>query len=68
VGIKLLLSEVKLQHPVTDTQPNMSSTTVAIIGAGIAGPLLAVFLKNKGYDPVLYERTESRATGGLSLA
>lgn len=45
----------------------MASTKVIVVGAGIAGPLLAVFLKQKGYDPVLYERTESVNTAGLSL-
>ena len=45
----------------------MSPTKVIVIGAGIAGPLLAVFLKHKGYDPVLYERTEKVSTAGLSL-
>ena len=46
----------------------MSPTRVAIIGAGIAGPVLAMLLKQKGYDPVLYERTESTTSAGLSLA
>ncbi|EKM53969.1 uncharacterized protein PHACADRAFT_145505 [Phanerochaete carnosa HHB-10118-sp] len=45
----------------------MAPTKVIIVGAGIAGPLLAVFLKQKGYDPVLYERTESVSNAGLSL-
>ena len=45
----------------------MSPTKVLVIGAGIAGPLLAVFLKRKGYDPVLCERTEHISTAGLSL-
>ena len=45
----------------------MPPTRVAIIGAGIAGPVLAMILKQKGYDPVLYERTESVNTAGLSL-
>ncbi|EJD02743.1 FAD/NAD-binding domain-containing protein [Fomitiporia mediterranea MF3/22] len=46
----------------------MPSTRVAIIGAGIAGPVLAMLLKQKGYDPVLYERTENITSTGLSLA
>ena len=40
---------------------------VAVIGAGIAGPVLALFLKSKGYDPVIYERTLTMTDGGLSL-
>lgn len=45
----------------------MVPTKVIVVGAGIAGPLLAVFLKRKGYDPVLCERTEVVSTAGLSL-
>ncbi|KAL5485407.1 hypothetical protein ACEPAI_8049 [Sanghuangporus weigelae] len=46
----------------------MALSEVAIIGAGIAGPVLAMLLKQKGYIPVLYERTEGTTSGGLSLA
>ncbi|KAL5523567.1 hypothetical protein ACEPAG_7740 [Sanghuangporus baumii] len=46
----------------------MALTEVAIIGAGIAGPVLAMLLKQKGYIPVLYERAECATSGGLSLA
>ena len=45
----------------------MPSTPVAIIGAGIAGPVLAMFLKQRGYDPVIYERMKEPWRGGLSL-
>lgn len=46
----------------------MAATRVAIVGAGIAGPVLAMLLKQKGYDPVIYERTENVTSAGLSLA
>lgn len=42
-------------------------TKVIISGAGIAGPVLAMFLKLKGYEPVVYERTEKISGLGLSL-
>lgn len=45
----------------------MAPTHVAIAGAGIAGPVLAMLLKQKGYNPVLYERTEYVTSAGLSL-
>jgi salicylate hydroxylase len=45
----------------------MSQTKVIVAGCGIAGPVLAIFLKLKGYHPVVYERVESEADGGLSL-
>lgn len=42
-------------------------TRVAVIGCGIAGPTLAMFLKKKGYDPVIYERLDDVPSAGLSL-
>ena len=45
-----------------------TSTRVAVIGCGIAGPVLAMFLKVKGYEPVIYERLKEPATAGLSLS
>lgn len=45
----------------------MSRTRVGVIGAGIAGPVAAMFLKQKGYDPVLYERLDSPSNAGLSI-
>ncbi|KZT70893.1 FAD/NAD(P)-binding domain-containing protein [Daedalea quercina L-15889] len=44
-----------------------SETKVIIAGAGIAGPILAIFLKLKGYDPIVYERVEALDDAGLSL-
>lgn len=44
-----------------------SRTKVIVAGAGIAGPILAVFLKLKGYDPVVYERTDAVGDAGQSL-
>ena len=46
----------------------MHSTRVGIIGAGVSGPIAAIFLKSKGYDPVIYERTDAPTDQGLSLA
>ena len=54
----------------TQTHPTMSSnspTKVIIVGAGIAGPVLALFLKAKGYAPVVFERTDGLTDAGLSL-
>ncbi|KZT70890.1 FAD/NAD(P)-binding domain-containing protein [Daedalea quercina L-15889] len=44
-----------------------TKTRVIIAGAGIAGPVLAIFLKAKGYDPIVYEKVEALADVGLSL-
>lgn len=45
----------------------MASTKVGVIGAGMAGPVLALFLKMKGYDPVICERTDSPSEAGLGI-
>lgn len=45
----------------------MPPTRVGVIGAGIAGPVAAMFLKQNGYNPVLYERLDSPSDHGLGL-
>jgi salicylate hydroxylase len=40
---------------------------IIIIGAGISGPVLATFLKLKGYDPVVYEKRDAVVDDGLCL-
>ncbi|KAG1791047.1 uncharacterized protein HD556DRAFT_1387296 [Suillus plorans] len=45
----------------------MANIRVIIVGAGIAGPVLAVFLKMKGYDPVIYERLPGPGEGGIAI-
>lgn len=42
-------------------------TKIIIAGAGIAGPVLAMLLKARGYEPVIYERSKERTDAGLSL-
>ncbi|KAG2143868.1 hypothetical protein BD769DRAFT_1625589 [Suillus cothurnatus] len=42
----------------------MANAKVIIVGAGIAGPVLAIFLKTRGYDPVIYERLPGPAESG----
>ena len=46
---------------------NMSPVRVGVIGGGIAGPVAAMFLKQKGYEPTIYERTESPSDAGLGI-
>ncbi|KIP01415.1 hypothetical protein PHLGIDRAFT_131270 [Phlebiopsis gigantea 11061_1 CR5-6] len=45
----------------------LCSVPVAVIGSGIAGPALAIFLKMRGYEPVIYERTSCPVEAGLCL-
>ena len=46
----------------------MAATKIIIAGGGIAGPVLGMLLKLKGYDPTIYERLEAPSDMGLSLA
>lgn len=64
----LLLLKPYIANLKSFSSSSMTATKVAIIGAGIAGPVLAMLLRQKGYDPVLYERSESVTSAGLSLA
>jgi salicylate hydroxylase len=43
------------------------SQTVLIIGCGIAGPVLALLLKQKGYSPVVFEKVKELGNAGASL-
>ena len=45
----------------------MHSTRVGIIGGGISGPVMAMFLKYKGYQPIIYERSMSVKDRGLGI-
>ncbi|PYH70922.1 FAD-dependent oxidoreductase [Aspergillus vadensis CBS 113365] len=45
----------------------MSSSAVLIIGCGIAGPVLAILLKRKGYNPIVFEKVQALGDAGASL-
>ena len=45
-----------------------ATTKVIIAGGGVAGPILGILLKLRGYDPVIYERLDAPSDMGLSLA
>ncbi|KIP01417.1 hypothetical protein PHLGIDRAFT_17213 [Phlebiopsis gigantea 11061_1 CR5-6] len=45
----------------------MEPTKVGVIGAGMAGPALALFLKAKGYSPIVYERNNKPSEAGLGI-
>ena len=55
--------KLQLSYP----QLMASKTKVIIAGAGIAGPVLAIFLKMKGYEPVIYEKISEVNDVGLSI-
>jgi salicylate hydroxylase len=54
-------------QPQSSILPAMAPTKVIIAGCGIAGPVLALLLKQKGYSPVIYERGKRSPDAGLSL-
>lgn len=45
----------------------MESPIVLIIGCGVAGPVLAILLKRKGYQPIVFEKVRELGTAGASL-
>jgi len=45
----------------------MSSPRVLVIGCGIAGPVIALLLNNKGYEPVVLEKVRALGDVGGSL-
>ncbi|OQV09852.1 FAD binding domain-containing protein [Cladophialophora immunda] len=45
----------------------MAPVTVLIIGCGVAGPVLAVLLKRKGYTPIVFEKVKQLGDVGASL-
>jgi salicylate hydroxylase len=40
---------------------------VLIIGCGVAGPVIALLLKKKGYTPVILEKVRELGDAGASL-
>ncbi|XP_037040981.1 aurachin C monooxygenase/isomerase-like [Bradysia coprophila] len=45
----------------------MPTVKVIIIGCGIAGPVIALLLKRKGYEPVILEKVKELGDAGASL-
>jgi 2-polyprenyl-6-methoxyphenol hydroxylase-like FAD-dependent oxidoreductase len=45
----------------------MNAKSVLIVGAGIAGPTLAYWLRQRGFEPVLVERAPSFREGGYMI-
>ena len=41
--------------------------TVLIVGCGIAGPVLSLLLKKKGYRPIVFEKVHTLGEAGGSL-
>ena len=45
----------------------MAPPTVIIIGCGVAGPVIALILKKKGYQPIVLEKVRKLGDAGGSL-
>ena len=45
----------------------MSSPTVLITGCGVAGPVIALLLQKKGYEPIVFEKVPALGDAGASL-
>lgn len=42
--------------------------TVLVIGGGVVGPVLALYLQKKGYNPILFEKVTEPSNVGAVLA
>jgi salicylate hydroxylase len=45
----------------------MAPPTVIIIGCGVAGPVIALMLQKKGYQPIVLEKVRKLGDAGGSL-
>lgn len=59
--------EVRAVYTYPSLPLRMPPPRVGVIGAGVSGSVLAILLKLKGYDPVLYERNEGVTEAGLGI-
>jgi len=46
---------------------NEPRNTILVVGAGLAGPVLSLFLKDRGYDVVIFEAHSTLEDAGLSV-
>lgn len=44
------------------------SSKVVIVGGGITGPVLALLLKQKGWNPIVVEKVSDLGASGLAIA
>jgi salicylate hydroxylase len=45
----------------------MSTPNVLIIGCGVAGPVIALLLQKRGYEPIVFEKVRELGDAGASL-
>lgn len=45
----------------------MKTPVVLIIGCGIAGPVLGIFYKRKGYHAIVFEKVKELGDAGASI-
>lgn len=46
----------------------VNSAKVVVVGGGIIGPVLALLLKQKGWDPIVVEKVRNVGESGLAIA
>lgn len=45
----------------------MSNPKVIVIGCGVAGPVIALLLQKRGYEPIVFEKVHELGDAGASL-
>ena len=53
---------------VSQSCQSFTMATVIVVGCGIIGPVMAIMLKDKGYNPVIVEKVKHSGDAGLSFA
>jgi salicylate hydroxylase len=66
-GILLCRNQRIFSSSVLQQIAEMPAFRVLIIGCGVAGPVLALLLKGKGYEPVVFEKVRELGDAGASL-
>lgn len=69
-GSRTFVYIAKYQQPSLyfDMGSKIKPSTVLIVGAGIAGPALALLLRQKGYLPTVVEKVRDMGEVGVALS
>ena len=63
----MILYQLTSEAVASHYQVMTRSPRALIVGCGIAGPVLAILLKNKGYETIVFEKVQKLGDVGASL-